>query len=351
MSRTPSYPVMPGWKAILAQVGVDAADVLRRAELPEDLLNRESARLGAPDFFRMSAAIHASAPGPGFWVQLTEAMSAEWFSPPLFAALCSPNLTIACERLALFKPLIAPIVLRVAEEPEGLVLRYRWNEDTRPPAYLHVMEALFVVKLARLGTREILHPVQVILPELPPDPSPYEDFLGTRLQQGKEEVRVTFSHEDARTPFLTTNPAMWRIFEPELRQRLSDLKGNASFAERTQTVLLDALPSGQFSMRIVARRLAVSSRTLQRRLREEGTTFKAVVGSTREMLAKNYLRQANLSATEIAFLLGFDEPTSFFRAFQRWTGTTPETVRRQLLSSPSGAGLESPLGPQAPLVV
>jgi len=125
---------------------------------------------------------------------------------------------------------------------------------------------------------------------------------------------------------------MWAIFEPELRKRLADLEGNATFSERTQAVLLEGLPSGRFGMGDVARRLAVSSRTLQRRLRGEGTSFKAVVDTTRESLAKHYLGRTQLTGTEIAYLLGFEEPNSFFRAVQRWEGTTPESLRRQLVS-------------------
>ncbi|MCB9697640.1 MAG: helix-turn-helix transcriptional regulator [Alphaproteobacteria bacterium] len=88
-------------------------------------------------------------------------------------------------------------------------------------------------------------------------------------------------------------------------------------------------------MERVARRLAVSTRTLQRRLREEGTSFKEVVDTTREGLARHYLGRTQLSASEIAFLLGFEEPNSFFRAVQRWTGTTPETLRRRLATAPA----------------
>jgi len=83
----------------------------------------------------------------------------------------------------------------------------------------------------------------------------------------------------------------------------------------------------------------VSTRTLQRRLRGEGTSFKAVVDTTRESLARHYLRRTHLSSTEIAYLLGFDEASSFFRAFQRWTGTTPETLRRQQAVAAPGSEL------------
>ena len=80
-------------------------------------------------------------------------------------------------------------------------------------------------------------------------------------------------------------------------------------------------------MTAVTTHLAVSSRTLQRQLRLEGTTFQAVLASTREDLARHYLSHGAMRAAEIAYLLGYDDTNSFYRAFRSWTGTTPETLR------------------------
>lgn len=337
MARNHTYAIGDGWKAILAEVGVDHAHVLRLAQLPEDVLNRDDVRLSSDSFLRFFQALDASVEGQDFWVRFTEATRPEFFTPPVFAALCSPDLATAAERVARFKPLLGPIVLDVHQDTEGLQLTYRWKDPTvRQLAFMNGAEALFVTQLARLGTRQRIRPTSVIVPELPRDPLPFENFLGIRMKRG-DAIRVTFSAADARRPFLTASRAMWDIFEPELRKRLADLEGDATFAERTQAVLMEGLPSGQFGMDNVARRLAVSSRTLQRRLRGEGTNFKAVVDTTRESLARHYLRRTQLSGTEIAYLLGFEEPNSFFRAVQRWTGTTPERLRRQLVSETASA--------------
>lgn len=330
MASNQVYAIGEGWRGILAEVGVDYGDVLRRAGLPDDLLNRDNVRLSSESFLRFFEALDASVGDPTFWVRLTEAMNPEFFTPPVFAALCSPNLAVAAERLARFKPLLGPISLDVRDAAEGLKLVYRWNDvAAKQPAYMHGLEALFATNLARLGTRERIRPTEVVVPAFPRDPQPFEAYLGIRMKRGKV-IRVTFSAADAHRPFLTANSTMWSIFEPELRKRLSDLQGDATFAERTRVVLMEALPSGQAGMDNVARRLGVSSRTLQRRLRGEGTNFKAVVDATRERLARHYLRRTQLSSTEIAYLLGFDEATSFFRAFQRWTGTTPEALRQRV---------------------
>jgi len=74
----------------------------------------------------------------------------------------------------------------------------------------------------------------------------------------------------------------------------------------------------------------MSKRTLQRRLEAEGASFRALLNASRENLARHYLRNTTLSGGEIAFLLGFEDPNSFYRAFQGWTGQTPEGVRRAM---------------------
>ena len=335
MAGERTYAIGEGWKSILAEAGVDHVDVLRRARLPDDLLNHDDVRLDTESFLRFFEALDAGVRDARFWVRLTEAMKPEYFTPALFAPLCSPDLATAAERLARFKPLMGPIDLEVRDGAEGLELTYRWKAAA-VPASMHGSEALFIARLARLGTRQPIRPTSVIVPAMPRDPQPFEDYLGVRMTRG-EIIRVTFDAADAHEPFRTANKAMWDIFEPELRRRLGDLERDATFADRTRAVLTEALPSGQGGVDTVARRLAVSSRTLQRRLRSEGTSFKAVVDDTRESLARHYLRRTQMTATEIAYLLGFDEATSFFRAFQRWTGTTPETLRQQLTAAPMSA--------------
>lgn len=87
------------------------------------------------------------------------------------------------------------------------------------------------------------------------------------------------------------------------------------------------LPSGLVTVEAIARKLALSKRTLQRRIEVEGTGYQQILNETREALARHYLEKTALPAAEISFLLGFDEPNSFYRAFRTWTGTTPDNVR------------------------
>ncbi|MGI5237927.1 helix-turn-helix domain-containing protein [Dactylosporangium sp. CA-139066] len=109
---------------------------------------------------------------------------------------------------------------------------------------------------------------------------------------------------------------MWRFFAPDLRRRLSDLQAAATVADGVRAALHETIPGGDPSMTAVSRHLAVSSRTLQRQLHLEGTTFQALLASTREDLARHYLGHSAMRSAEIAYLLGYEDTNSFYRAFR-----------------------------------
>lgn len=321
------YALDPGWRAHLRDIGVDPANVLRRAGLAEGLLQRPGARLTAPDFHSLWHSLEAEAGDPCFPVRLCESARSETFSPPLFAALCSPNLRVALERIACYKSLVAPVRFDVAETRDGVKVELSWLGSVAPPVSLVMMELMFCVALARMGTRENIVPIEVTATAFPPSTGPYEGFLGTRVRRGPTNS-MHFSRIDAARPFLTTNDTLWELFEPALRVRLADLDASATTTERVRSTLLDGLPSGSGSMEAAAARLMLSRRTLQRRLEAEGTSYQLVLRQTREALARHYLRETNLPVAEISFLLGFDEPNSLHRAFRLWTGITPDAFRR-----------------------
>ena len=117
------------------------------------------------------------------------------------------------------------------------------------------------------------------------------------------------------------------FLQAPLSQPLSTPESSNSFLEKVKAALVELLPMGQCSAVSIAKKLGVSPRTLRRRLKEEGTTFKAIVFQMRLALAKHYLRQSDLTCKRIATLIGYDNPSSFSRAFHTATGATPEEFR------------------------
>jgi len=323
----PLYALDTTWRTLLVDLGLRPADVLRRAGLSDDLLTQPSVRLPSEDYYRLWASIEDALADPLLPLRLCTGVRAESFLPPLFAALCSPNLLVALQRIAKYKALIGPVRLGVAQEPDRVTAEFSWlDAPWTPPPSLVMMELLFTVQLARMGTRETIRPIEFSISAVPGPLAPYEEFLGIRIRRANSH-RVVFDARDAAMPFLTSNDAMWSMFEPDLRQRLADLDADVKTAERVHAVLLEGLPSGLIGMDAIASKLGLSKRSLQRRIEAEGTSFQEILRGTRNALARHYLRKTRMPIAEISFLLGFDEPNSFYRAFRSWTGMTPEGFR------------------------
>ncbi|MCY1519846.1 HTH-type transcriptional regulator VirS [compost metagenome] len=330
MSTNTTFPIEQGLRPLLKDMGIRVDHVLRRAGLPDDLLSRPHGGLTTAEHFRLWRSLEVEVADPLLPLRLAETIQAESFVPPLFAALCSANMVQASQRLATYKRLMAPMRLEVATGSRGeLSLSPQWiAAEGEVPFVLVAAEIAFLMRLIRMATREPVKAVRVTLPTLPDraQSRAYADYFGVAVRRDAV-ARLTLSAIDADRPFLTASDAMWQVFEPDLRRRLGELEAAATTAQRVRSALLELLPGGQPGIGAVASRLAMSRRTLQRRLEEEGESFRNVVNRTREDLAEHYLTQTKLSASEIGFLLGFEDPNSFFRAFHDWTGKTPEALR------------------------
>jgi AraC-like DNA-binding protein len=320
------YTVNAGRGLLISDLGISPVDVLRRAGLPDDLFSRGQTILTSQQYFALWRALEDEAGDPALPIRIGRAISVEAFDPPIFAALCSPDLNVAASRIAKYKKLIGPTRLIVARSDVDTTLELRWPRHAVPPVSLSATELVFWVALARLATRAELRPVRVTSPHPPDTAQAYRDYLGVRIGKGPAYT-VCFSARDAARPFLTANEPMWEFFEPELRRRLGQLEVGSTMEDRVRAALLRLLPTGRGTMRAVANELAVSTRTLQRQLKGEGTGFQALLNETRESLARHYLADGQMSAAEISFLLGYEEPSSFYRAFHGWTGQTPQRVR------------------------
>lgn len=324
----PKYNLGKYWQALLKDLNISVQDVLRHAQLPLDLLLRKTPDVTADEYYRFwDGLAHASQKEPAFALRLVRTINAKTTDPAMIAFLSSSNLNMALKRTAYYKPIVAPVCLNVEQNDRQTILTFAGLPQNRSlPTIFVAFELLFWVQLARIATREQVIPEAVhsnlALPEL----DAYETFLETHIRRDEVNL-ITFSAVDAQKPFLTANHAMWAILEPAFDKRMEDLTQNASFRDRVRACLLEMLASGHYSMKYVASKLALSNRSLQRRLRKEGTTFQEVLDELREELARHYLSVTDYTSAEISFLLGYEEPNSFFRAFHAWTGQTPEIVR------------------------
>jgi AraC-like DNA-binding protein len=172
-----------------------------------------------------------------------------------------------------------------------------------------------------------LNPVRVSLRRpLPADPSPYQDFFACELHFGAGEDAFVLASDDAEALLPTANRELAETFDAILAQQLA-AHSKPDLVSRCQVFLLKQLTSGEPSVGDLVKALGMSRRTLQRKLREMGTSYHEILEETRYELAKRYLHDSGKSVTEITFLLGFSEQAAFTRAFKRWSGTAPSSYR------------------------
>ena len=129
------------------------------------------------------------------------------------------------------------------------------------------------------------------------------------------------------TPCAKADPGLLAILDRHAAELLARIPSPNSLADRVRSILIRELRGGDPSASLVAARLKMSVRTLHRGLLTEGMRFGEIFDQLRHELAIRHLRDRRIALAEVAFLLGFSELSSFYRAFKRWTKTTPADYR------------------------
>ena len=162
------------------------------------------------------------------------------------------------------------------------------------------------------------------------DVQEFRRFFGCVVEFGAPSDQLEFSNETFALPLITGDPILLdmlrRFCEEAARARKTPAGSHRASVENEVQRLL---PQGRANAETVAKALALSARTLSRRLSEEGTTFAEVVDQLRRSLALQYLKDPGIASAQIAWLLGYKGQTSFNHAFRRWTGRSPSAARKE----------------------
>jgi AraC-like DNA-binding protein len=235
------------------------------------------------------------------------------------------NVRDALERLARLLPLvIRPATVELHDEPSGAAFRYGSPSQVR-----HGVDAMLsaVVSVLRQCTGRALVPTRVGF-QAPPPPSaaPYEACFGVRPSWSQPISELAFAHEDLAAPMRGAEPELARLLE----QHAQNMLGPAPrpFDDRLRAAIVACASERDPSIEAVAKKLGTSTRSLQRRLAEASTTFSAARDAALRERAEELLTRDDASIEVIAERLGFASRTSFERAFRRWTGRSPASVRR-----------------------
>ncbi len=183
---------------------------------------------------------------------------------------------------------------------------------------------------ARIATASQLRPAEVRFAHpAPPDVRKHDEFFGVRVLFGQPTTAMRFTTAQLATELPRADAQLAAFLRGLADDALARREpSDGSPLHRARALIAEELRTGVPELPTIARRLAVSERTLRRRLSEEETSFRRLLDETRADLARSYVRDRRIPLTEVAFLLGFSDPSAFHRAFRRWTGSTPAEHRR-----------------------
>ncbi len=310
--------------------GVDRADLLRAAKIDEAQLRDPDARIPLSAIVRLWHAAALRVPDPTFGLRLGCDACAREFGLVGYTMAFSGTVGAALTRLTRYDRIVSEsLVVHLDTGAEGT-----WVRVDAEPA-LHAFRPAADARLAALLSvcREIaaapIAPLTVHLPyRRPPDVREYEKFFRAPLEFGAPATALLLGKDDLARPVSSSDEVLTGYLDHLAQQILTSLGTERTTRDHVRRLLWSSLSDGVPDLDDVARGLGMSARTLQRRLRDEGTTFAAVLSGFRQDMARPLLRDGRLAVSEVAFLLGYEDPSSFQRAFRRWAGRSPRAFRR-----------------------
>jgi AraC-like DNA-binding protein len=347
----PRLPTATGFAAgqavaALRAHDIDPAPLLARVGISEQDLTEEHNRISAEaqaGFLEFAAAaLH----DPAFGLHLAEKVNPREMGVVFYVTSAGKDLGEALALFARYCRIVNEAVrIQLKRQDSDLVIEGDFVGVTRVRARQNAeFGAAVVLKMLREITGRNVHPTSITLVHVRnPHFRELERFFGCPIEFGGSSGQFVFSYQSLATPLITEDvhllDALRPICDDAAKQR-ETAPGSLRGAVENEAQKL--LPHGQAQRGHVAKRLAMSTRTLARRLADEGTTFEDVIDELRRSLAMQYIKTPSLSLSQMAWLLGYEGSASFNHAFRRWTGAPPSAARLEtLLPAPAIASAKS----------
>lgn len=322
---------------VLRPYGIDGGDLYRAEGLDASLIDKPRARY---PFERVAAAWGRAARvtgKPHIGLELAQHWRPTDFHGLAVVFLASANLRQALERLARYHVVVnTTFALRLEQHGDRLDLvcpTTSVDDDAR--RVIQDARAAVIVGLCRTGAEGRLDPLRMEFAyPAPQDTSAHEALLRCQLAFDRPDWRLSFRASDCDRPFLAHNRELARSNDRVLDAMVKRLRED-DLVSRVKLAMLEDLASGSPAEDAIAKSVSMSTRSLQRRLAEEGTSFTALLAQLRRELAEQYVEDRDIPVTEISYMLGFSDVSSFSRAFKRWTGRSPAARRQQGSQQPS----------------
>jgi AraC-like DNA-binding protein len=323
------------WDA-LATYGIDGDAVFDEVGLDPARLNDASGRYPVPAMQRLWRVAAERTRDPCFGLVAAEQWHPTTWGGLGYAWLASATLEESFRRLVRYSGIISTAANVTLEETAGN-LRLKVSADPRSglkpsPVVIDALAAN-IVHMCRIASGPGFTPTAVDLSHGGMGcRRRRQEFFKAPIRYDAQETTIFVDAASARERLPSANTELAHANERVIADYLAELRGTR-IAMRLRARLIDELPSGRTTERQVAEWLHMSRRTLQRKLRDEGTSYTRELDGVRRELAERFIRDRSLTLSEITYLLGFAEISSFSRAFKRWTGKAPSVYRQEALEA------------------
>jgi AraC-like DNA-binding protein len=308
----------------LEELGLSPVAVLRQAGLPMGLFDQEKILVTTEEMFALHRAIFEVSGDPAIGLKLGAEERIERYDPIAIAALYTRSFRDALQRMARYKQLTCPEEITITELGGECTVRFLWLLADQPePAPLVDLCFAWIVAIGRRGTGRTVHPKRVEFQRAETHRKLYESHFQCPVKFDSPHNVLVFDKIDVDQPFLTHNADLLAMVAPQLEAELAQQLAQKSLSEQVKGILKKLLAGQRPALQDVARELHLSTRTLQRRLTAERVKFQQLMEEARRELAQHYLLHSSLELNETAYLLGYEDSNSFFRAFHQWEGTSP----------------------------
>jgi AraC-like DNA-binding protein len=306
--------------AFLRSLGIDPSSV----KSPDSRIPIETYLL-----IQDEAAVYTK--DPYFGLHMGEYAEAGSWSILGYMMMNSKTLAESFEKAARYSRIIGNLIEAQADLRDDKIKITYSTPPHAPKMSRHCFESTLAssVRMMRTLTGVDLSPREVrFIYRKPASTSEYERIFCCPVLFDQDEISMTIDLSIIFTPILLPNPDLLQYFENYAQEFLAKMDRQDEYTRKVTKLILAHLDDESLTIETIAREMAVSVRTLQNRLEEEGVVFSELLQEIREKLAKKYLRE-NYSVETITYLLGFSEPSVFRKAFKKWSGITPREYRER----------------------
>jgi len=316
------------WK-VIESYNKDPEPYFRKAHIDPRLINDPSARFSLTAMDNVYHELYQQVDDPCMGLKLASVWHPSHLASLGYAWLASSTLYTALNRLSRYVRIINDAIsVSLEEEGDNLVITITSDDREIPAHYQADSSSAILITMCRANYGEELSPVSVSFKHATsPCSGEYYGFFRCPVEFGAKQNQIILPLDVVNKRLTSASPQLAQINDQVMINYLAELD-KEDIIQQVKAAIIDQLPSGNVNEETVSEAIYSSKRSLQRRLNEKGTTFKTILTEVRQDLALKYIHDRKLTLTEISFMLGFSEMSSFSRAFKRWTGESPKEFRK-----------------------